>query len=69
MKRSEMLDLLHDFYCDYHDGESSTSFNERLLKLIEKAGMLPPSYEQIGGNPEFLLYSVNVNEWEPEDEK
>lgn len=80
MKRSDMVNLIHDYYWDnYPDFEASD-----LLTIIEKAGMLPPNqcpwdnveviYSEDGstmthkatykGNPVKL--SNPIHEWEEE---
>ena len=45
MKRREMIDLLEDIIEDCHNGphyELGKLNGDRLLTMIEKAGMLPP---------------------------
>jgi len=69
MKRSEILKLIEETW------KNSTSFPtdrlvaEYILKVIEKAGMLPPIIKEkswIINDNEEMIYSVN--EWEPEDD-
>lgn len=48
MKRSEIVELINESYCEYAFGDSdeireSEDFGDFILTRLEKAGMLPPS--------------------------
>lgn len=76
MKRSEIIKLI----CSHIDNNVSYYYKngcnfyeydaDDLLRVLEKAGMLPPENKdksyKLSDNGE-MIYSVN--EWEPEDEK
>jgi hypothetical protein len=81
MKRSEALKLIDETYnkvvqdwlnADINTLEGFNPLNERILKALEQAGMLPPKAcierSVRVGNEERIAYH-NTHEWEPEDEK
>ena len=84
MKKSDLIKLLDvelfEYHMDLADGEITYSdFNNKIISIIEKAGMLPPAYpseqEQIArqcrrpANHFSLMERVFLKfEWEPESE-
>ena len=70
MKRSEALKLIDETYgkfvqdwlkADIDNLEGFDALNERILKALEQAGMLPPTIK-------IPAFGVIDNAWEPEDE-
>ena len=70
MKRSEALKLIDETYnkfvqdwlkADIGNLEGFDPLNERVLKALEQAGMLPPTIR-------IPPLGVTDNAWEPEDE-
>jgi hypothetical protein len=70
MKRSEALKLIDSTYgefvqdwlkADIGNLEGFEPLNERILKALEQAGMLPPTIR-------IPAFGVTDNAWEPEDE-
>ena len=64
MKRSEMLDLLEDwfffFFGEAKGGDARISA-DRMLDFIESLGMLPPFYK------EFARQDIKNYKWEQEE--
>jgi hypothetical protein len=70
MKRSEALKLIDETYdkfvqdwlnADINNLEGFDPLNKRVLKVLEQAGMLPPTIR-------LPAFGVMDNAWEPEDE-
>lgn len=64
MKRSEMLRIIFNVLTGIGSDGDITGYDEKVLKSIEEAGMLPPLFNW---NEGLGKYSLMVNEWEPED--
>jgi hypothetical protein len=71
MKRSEALKIIDETYgefvqdwikADIENLEGFDPLNERILKALEKVGMLPPTVR-------LPAFGVKDNAWEPEEEK
>lgn len=79
MKRSEMLKII-EYIIDNSDNIymedygisnniQSDKLADEILKKIEQAGMLPPSYYKNKDSRGFMLSNPDdVNEWEPEND-
>lgn len=80
MKKSEMIQIMVDFYVNHHNkigyGWSERDFMHNLLVDLEIEGMLPPPVEKELIRPleldtcsEFSIYynTEDIN-WEPEDD-
>ena len=77
MKRSEMQSLIANMLRLYRfDNVEDMEASDRLLLVLEQAGMLPPETDAVeadfftqGLSMEFLKnHDFKVNRWEPEDE-
>ena len=68
MKRSEMVQVIQE-YLDFHGIEAGEHAASWILKKVQDAGMLPPSYsrpeKRVGPCWEVDI-TVQVNEWEDE---
>lgn len=80
MKRSQMLDILQNFFqydCAFESPHDARISADRILTIIESEGMLPPfsgkfKQENIvdrwGKDTKLQqIVRVMVNEWEPEE--
>jgi hypothetical protein len=76
MKRSEMLKKIHDYLDQDLNMDMEPEWIEEILNIVEKNGMLPPSYKKQLSHKEISLacdYLAKsegvkiVNDWEPED--
>ena len=63
MKKSNMLEIIEDAIspCNSTYKDSRVRTSARILKVIEEAGMLPPTVR-------LELFDVMDNTWESEDE-
>jgi hypothetical protein len=70
MKRSEMEYKIEEYLLQHEGGVKIHV--RRLLTLLEKEGMLPPTYESYEKIPASFMFDdvyrkINVNKWEPEE--
>jgi len=61
MKKSEMIDMISQTICEASMEDDSEELAEKILDVIVKAGMQPPSIT-------FQMGELNVtdNSWEPD---
>ena len=68
MKRSEMIDKIQLLLEEQSNFGISYRFQaQMLLEMIEKAEMLPPTYDEFKNRAGAYNDILMVNKWEPEE--